>query len=72
MIPRGKKAGREESVKSKAMISEKWVKFGYARVRHTRLYCEKFHLLSNAFPHCEGFTIEGIAGTAGKPYLRDC
>src|SRR2546423_10861359 len=49
------------------MISEKRVKLGYARVRHIRLYCEKFHLLSNAFPDCDSYTIEGIAGTAGKP-----
>ena len=52
---------------SEAMICEKLVKFGYARDRHIRLYGEEFHLLSNAFPDGDGFAIEGITRTSGKP-----
>ena len=54
-------------VESEVMTCKKRVKFGYARVRHIRLYGEKSHLLSNAFPDCDGFAIEGMDGTSRKP-----
>ena len=52
-------------------ICERLRELGYSSERHVRLYGEEFYLISDPFPHGDGFAVEGIAGGSGNSrYIR--
>ena len=54
-------------VGTEVLICERLKKIGYSQQRHIRLYGEEFHLISNPFPEGNGFAVEGIEHTSGRP-----
>ena len=52
-------------------ICERLRELGYSSERHVRLYGEEFYLISDPFPHGDGFAVEGIArGSGNSRYIR--
>ncbi len=51
---------------AEVLICERLKKFGYSQEQQIRLYGEEFQLISNPFPHGNGFAVEGIEHTSGK------
>jgi hypothetical protein len=49
------------------LICERLKKFGYSEEREIRLYGQEIRLTSNPFPEGNGFAVEGIEYTSGRP-----
>ena len=52
---------------SAILICERLKKFGYCQERNIGMHGEELLLISNPFPDGNGFAVEGIEHTSGRP-----